>query len=1027
MSQTQTRYNEKFIEVLEKISNIMLKQGETFRARAYQKAQEYIMSFPCDIRNVNDLKDKPNIGPAILEKLEEFISTGTSKIIEREKNNPINILTDVYGIGPKKAQELVDEGITTINQLGLNQNQKLLNETQRIGVKYYYDIIKRIPRSEIIEYDNYLKYIFKNKLKNASYEIVGSYRRGAEHSGDIDVILQSESQLDFINLIDELIKQKIIVEVLSRGSSKCLVIARIMPLATARRVDFLYTTKEEYPFSILYFTGSKIFNTVMRNHALKMGLTMNEHGLYKIENLKIENLKNDKNLKIENIKKEKVEYNFKTEQDIFKYLNMVYKEPCERVDGRAFELLQVQNPTPVKQNQEKQNQEITEKKALKTNSPPKKLIIEDDSNTNDDFLPKLINNFRKTSINSLKHLTANEFTYVLRELTKAYHNQTPLLTDSEYDIIKDYFEAQYLLEYLLWSQEIGASVEKNKVQLPYQMGSMNKIKPDTNELLNWSFKYPDSCVISCKLDGVSGLYTTEGKTPKLYTRGDGKIGQDISNLIPYLNLPTKKDITIRGEFVISKNVFETKYKDEFANSRNMVAGIINQKTVDKNKISDVHFVTYEVIKPVLKPFDQFQFIKFDLKIECVLYSYSYAVSNELLSQMLIDNRRLYDYEIDGIIVTNNKIYERKPGNPDHAFAFKMVLSEQLAESTVVDVIWTPSKDGYLKPRVQILPIKLGGVKIEYATGFNGAFIKNNNIGIGAVVKIVRSGDVIPHILNVTTPAQNPKMPDVPYVWNETNIDIILENIKEDETVREKNITCFFKGIEVEGLGSGNVLRIIESGYNTVPKIINMSVDDFLKVEGFKIIMANKIYNGIKDQLSKVSLNTLMSASNLFGRTLGEKKIELIMNEYPDILISKETGPQKIQKIMSVKGIAEKTATAFVENINEFIDFIKDCKLENKLEISVDFNINKNNNNNNINISPLFDKTIIMTGFRDKNLEDKIKSEGAKIGSSVSKNTFVVIVKHLEEDTGKALEAKKIGIPLITLDDFNNKYFLNKIK
>ena len=69
MSQTQTRYNEKFIEVLEKISNIMLKQGETFRARAYQKAQEYIMSFPCDIRNVNDLKDKPNIGPAILEKL----------------------------------------------------------------------------------------------------------------------------------------------------------------------------------------------------------------------------------------------------------------------------------------------------------------------------------------------------------------------------------------------------------------------------------------------------------------------------------------------------------------------------------------------------------------------------------------------------------------------------------------------------------------------------------------------------------------------------------------------------------------------------------------------------------------------------------------------------------------------------------------------------------------------------------------------------------------------------------------------
>ena len=72
--------------------------------------------------------------------------------------------------------------------------------------------------------------------------------------------------------------------------------------------------------------------------------------------------------------------------------------------------------------------------------------------------------------------------------------------------------------------------------------------------------------------------------------------------------------------------------------------------------------------------------------------------------------------------------------------------------------------------------------------------------------------------------------------------------------------------------------------------------------------------------------------------------------------------------------------------------------------------------------PLYNKTIIITGFRDKNLEDKIKNSGAKIGSSVSKNTDLVIVKHLEEDTGKASDAKKIGVPLITVEDFNNKYF-----
>ena len=149
-------YNEKFIEILEKLSNIMLKKGEAFRARAYQKAQEFIMSYPNNITSLNDLNGKPSIGPAVLERLEEFINTGTLQIIEREKNNPINILSDVYGIGPKKAQELVEQGITSIEQLRANQHQ-LLNDTQIVGLKYYEDILKRIPRQEIEEYNKNIK------------------------------------------------------------------------------------------------------------------------------------------------------------------------------------------------------------------------------------------------------------------------------------------------------------------------------------------------------------------------------------------------------------------------------------------------------------------------------------------------------------------------------------------------------------------------------------------------------------------------------------------------------------------------------------------------------------------------------------------------------------------------------------------------------------------------------------------------------------------------------------------------------
>ena len=105
--ESSKRYNEQFIELMEKLSDIMLKQGEPFRAKAYQKAQQSIMTYPSDIINCEQLNGLPGIGSTIMEKLKEYVETGTLKVIEREKNNPVNILTDVYGIGPKKAEELV--------------------------------------------------------------------------------------------------------------------------------------------------------------------------------------------------------------------------------------------------------------------------------------------------------------------------------------------------------------------------------------------------------------------------------------------------------------------------------------------------------------------------------------------------------------------------------------------------------------------------------------------------------------------------------------------------------------------------------------------------------------------------------------------------------------------------------------------------------------------------------------------------------------------------------------------------------
>jgi NAD-dependent DNA ligase len=980
-----SRLNEQFIELMEKLANIMLKQGEPFRARAYQKAQETIMSYPSDITNISMLKGKPAIGDTIMEKLKEYVETGTLKVLEREKNNPVNILADVYGIGPKKAAELVAGGINTIGML--RENQNLLNDVQKVGLKYYEDVLKRIPRSEIDQYAIIFNGLFKKvSNQNSRLEIVGSYRRGATNSGDIDVIITGDKPNVFIDFIDGLIKGGLILEVLSRGPSKCLVMAKIPTSDSVRRVDFLWTNLDEFPFAVLYFTGSKIFNTVMRGQALQKGLTMNEHGLYKMVDKK---------------KGEKVGHLFRCEKDIFDYLGLVYKAPQERTDGRA----------------------VLEK-------PKKKLfIIENDSDSSDsdnedgknvkddqDIL-LYINNFKTKGIKTLETLGESILSAIIEEANKAYYNKNPLLTDNQYDIIKEYIEKRFPKNSVI--HKIGAPVEKNKAILPYPMGSMDKIKPDTNALSNWIQKYKGPYVLSCKLDGVSGLYTTEGAQAKLYTRGDGLVGQDISHLIPYLRLPKTTSLVIRGEFIIPKEIFESKYKSKFANPRNLVAGLINLKTVNVNAMKDVHFVAYEVIKPILRPSSQIAFLSTQ-NIEFVLNRSVNALTNELLSKILVEWRQSYSYEIDGVIVTNDSVYERKTGtgNPEYAFAFKMVLSDQIAEAKVVDVIWSASKDGYLKPRVQIEPIQLGGVNIEYATGFNAAFIHDNKIGVGAVIELIRSGDVIPHIRKVIAPAEHAKMPYVSYKWNDTHIDIMLEDLDSDDTVKEKVITLFFKGIGVDGLGSGNIARIIEAGYDTIPKIIKMTMTDFLKIDGFKEKMADKLYNGIKDKLAEASLITIMSASNIFGRGFSEKKLDLVMAGEPNILITNESVSKKVSKISAIKGMADKTAQTFVDGIPRFVSFIKEIGIEDKLK--VDNESNKMNSYDETN--PLFGKTIVMSGFRDNGLLEILKNVGAKVGSSVSKNTFIVLVKDLEEDTGKVVDAKKLGIQLMTPEEFKNKYF-----
>ena len=164
----------------------------------------------------------------------------------------------------------------------------------------------------------------------------------------------------------------------------------------------------------------------------------------------------------------------------------------------------------------------------------------------------------------------------------------------------------------------------------------------------------------------------------------------------------------------------------------------------------------------------------------------------------------------------------------------------------------------------------------------------------------------------------------------------------------------------------------------------------------------------------------MSASNLFGRGFSDKKIDLILAEVGmGVLTSTESVVDKKKRIAAIKGMAVKTADLFVESIPRFLAFLDECGLRGKL--IKNGSIKKSDTKDESH--PLYKKSIVMTGSRDKVLEKKLVEIGAVIGSSVSKNTFAVITDDLESDSSKVQNAKKLGVPLFIVQGFKDRYHI----
>jgi NAD-dependent DNA ligase len=649
---------------------------------------------------------------------------------------------------------------------------------------------------------------------------------------------------------------------------------------------------------------------------------------------------------------------------------------------------------------------------------------------NKTFITKLNN----APYDVLKSLKVEEIVELIQTANHLYYNKgLPLFEDQIFDIVKEYLAE--IEPYHPVLNNVGATINKsNKVTLPFYMGSLDKIKNDEKVFLNWKKKFIGSYVISDKLDGNSGLIVYKDNDVKLYSRGDGTEGQDISHIIPFLknshDLTSQKfskqgsHIAVRGELIISKKDFAT-VADSNANARNTVAGLINAKIPDLTIAKIASFVAYEVLFPVMTPMEQMNYIRNKLNIDCVYNEFltQKQLSLDTLSDTLVNRRKLSDYEIDGIVVSHNQLYDRVQQNPEHSFAFKSVITMEKAEVIVTKVEWNMSKDGIFVPIVHFTPVNLDGVVITKAHGFNGKYIKENSIAPGAVIIIMRSGAVIPYIVEIVKKANKPQMPDTPYIWSKTGVEILLDKssmtTEESNELQLKNIEYFFDKVDVHGLSGGIINKIYLKGFNTIGKIINITIEQLLTVDGFKDKMANKITTVIHEKFidrgSNIDLYLLMDASNILGRGIGSKKIQLICDNIPDI-INKRYIPTMIE-MTSIKGIEEKTAKLFVENLPLIFKFFDDNNLDfERKELSKNETVET--------ISPtasfkLSGKTFVFSGVRDKDLEKTITDNGGTIGSSVSSKTHMLIVKTLEGDSSKILKAKSLGVVVITLEDFKN--------
>ena len=632
---------------------------------------------------------------------------------------------------------------------------------------------------------------------------------------------------------------------------------------------------------------------------------------------------------------------------------------------------------------------------------------------------------------SIKDLVA-----FLKKANTAYRNTgKPIVTDDVYDAMIEILEERDPDNKFL--QVIGDEVidPGEKVKLKFHMGSMDKIK-NADMIIKWLEKHPGNYIVSDKLDGNSGMLTLylqeDNKIKKsLYSRGNGTFGRDITHLLEHIYIPPDKvllsmfselktrEITVRGELIINNTNFK-QFSSKYSSPRNFVNSILNSKDKKAHLMAKyVDYLVFDIIEPNQSPEVYFKTLKnYKFKMPGVTAITQVQAKQPLFFNKLLDkHRKQSDYEMDGIIVTLNKVNAiPTSGNPKHSFAFKSNPDGTLTQ--VVNVNYNTTKHGKLNPVVEFKPVNLQGSVVKHANGHSGKYIFDNKINVGTVIKVVLSGGVIPYITEIVAASKTPATPPFEYYWDKTHTHIYMKNPEESGNFNSQRLISSIKTLGIPYVSVGVINKLIENGHNTLKKILSITKDDLLLIPGFKDKSAEKIVNAIKAVTKEtIRIEILMTASLVFENGISTKKFALITSKYPTLLTKP---PLTLQQVKDIPGFAEISAKQFVEGYPKFLQFLKDHPMLKPKRIIKVKTLKKG-----LTVVKKNPLKIVITGVRDKAVQEYIDQNDGKVQTALSKDTNYLIVKEKDYENKKTEKAKELNIPVISVADFKKKFNITK--